>query len=1126
MAKEKAQELMGKLSNVNAADHSKIAKEYKADALDMIKELYDIMINKDTKADDFQTAYLAARQLQALLEEKVKSPSLILPLNKLVTAIKENEDIAKDRGVIGKLRALRMREIVSDFISRVPTFEGNIASNLGIQPQRMDTSKLPSVDDLIKKMLSDPEKQKNIRDLLAANNINPNDLPDVPENLRNRATDRLSQNQKYASQDSNSGVYRGADPANRYSNGSMDPSGGEAGQNVATPREGVVGRYKSDNQYGVLPLSKSPTSQYDALQLVDRDALAAAEARALPNPPSSGNSASNVAPEVPKEAVANAKAALAAAVNKSESAVKTAAAKRAEAAAAEIAQGATDGKSVVQRRIGEEQTQTLNWQSNPVYEGTADKAAARAKAKQEEEQARIDGFKIAEIKNVEAPQRQKAVVAQPQKFEVTQVGMAQQIPTAELVAQPQKAVITNPAAADTQTKLRYPLKLTDELNQFENNKTGEITRVILSSILANIGMPTDEITSLLDSATPDLKANVDNQHIFRLVRMAEDVVKQTIILKDGAKLTEEQKADLYTNINSKIQDKANNILRKVGLKAIANEDFIAENYYDINAIRADGLERGNKMLERGLDTPVAWKDFLVSAINDDRDYANEILKKHATQGLDKPDEYSFSGRMKFFGGVGTVGALSFGLAQLFFPPLAFIGSLLLVFAFVGAVLTVVAEVVKIVIKLVEQVMKLCLGLMKLGMGLLTGITDVLKAPVIALMNRNRDKENQIDYFALTKNTMKGMDIVTREILGSPKEPSRVYKTKDEEKFLKDRSSLTGKLEEKSGGKVLVQNNQKAIEAAKQQQQQLIAQQNNQRTIEAARQQAITTKIEPQQLQIIDALKAQNAVIGQLPPIPTRAPAVGSQDDIALRAGGGEQQRREQLTDTPQSARPATAMDLARANPEIAAATRQRQAEAEAARAATAKPTTPPPGTSFTLPPVVPAAKSPEAPKPLTKEQRDNWEKTRDVHAQKAQQAKVNLTALNQDIQKFHDAVNAAGTLYSGNPEVKEKVLLKIGQDHNIGELSKRQAELNKQVEEGEKMVKKAEQKLAEDRRLVEDIAAKAPKSPSEMSLREHHAIILGALSSSTSPAGATGRSAHTDRLSTRSSDGSGGVGSP
>jgi hypothetical protein len=351
--------------------------------------------------------------------------------------------------------------------------------------------------------------------------------------------------------------------------------------------------------------------------------------------------------------------------------------------------------------------------------------------------------------------------------------------------------------------------LTNELSGFKSNQNNEINKVILGSLLANLGVKPDDIDLLISQAYVDgLKVTPQTAHLVRMRTMVEDIVAKQLKPLDGNTLTDAEKKELYNNINTSIKEKADNVIRKVGLKNIHHSGFIGENYSDINAINTDGIQRGNKLFEEGLKDPSSWKKTLVDSFSDDKtseEYAELIRKKHVNLAVNKPEAFSFMGKLKLFGGLGGAGAAMYLIAS-FFPallPLLAIGKLIMVFSAISVVIAGIGEVLKGFWELIKGLIKVVAGITKLAVGAVTLTIDLVKSPIVALMNRGREQENKIEYFNFTKKAMSAIDTGISTVLGDPKEPKTLYKPRDESKHLVNRDGLKDKLEQISVGRMAI-----------------------------------------------------------------------------------------------------------------------------------------------------------------------------------------------------------------------------------------------------------------------------------------------------------------------------------
>ncbi len=346
----------------------------------------------------------------------------------------------------------------------------------------------------------------------------------------------------------------------------------------------------------------------------------------------------------------------------------------------------------------------------------------------------------------------------------------------------------NATAERAVTTQKYHLSLTDQIltDDIKRNDSLRAQRMIAGSLLANMGLPTSEIDRILDKA---FVANLDSAEFkslegARLLKLREII---SGIYRGGA-------AD-NNSINNSIKDQASILLSKIGGKKLNNETFVGNNYSDLAGINSDALERGNKMLSDSLENPNSkeWTNAVLDSITDEINYPKIINERYnkLTEN-NNPKEYSFKSRMQIFGGVMGTGAAIYIIGSLFFPPLAFIGSVMLVFAAMSMVLTALAEVVKALAKVVEGLLKLTVGILKLCVGLV----DLVKSPVVALMNAFRSKEDKIPYFAL----FNGMDAFAKTVFSDSKGPKAIYSEKTSERFLSSRDGLQGKLESVSAGK--------------------------------------------------------------------------------------------------------------------------------------------------------------------------------------------------------------------------------------------------------------------------------------------------------------------------------------
>ncbi len=351
---------------------------------------------------------------------------------------------------------------------------------------------------------------------------------------------------------------------------------------------------------------------------------------------------------------------------------------------------------------------------------------------------------------------------------------------------------TASTAERTTTNQKYYLSLTDKILTEEIKKNDNLLaqRMIAGSLLANMGLPTSEIDRILDKA---FVSNLDSAEFkslegARLLKLREIIAG---IYKGGT-------ADI-NSVNKEITNTANIFLTRIGSKKLNNENYVADNFSDLEEIKKESLERGNKLLSDSLDNPGSkdWTDAVLDSITNEITYPKMINDRYFKLTDKNSNNYSFKNRMQLFGGAFGTGAALYVIASLFFPPLAFIGALLLTFAFVGAVMTVLVEGLS---KLLTGLVNFTMGVLKLASGLALGITDVVKSPFVAIANLFRSEDKKFEYFALTKGALSGLDYIQKTILPDPKDPKSLYSEKKPERFLTSRDSLQGKLETVSAGK--------------------------------------------------------------------------------------------------------------------------------------------------------------------------------------------------------------------------------------------------------------------------------------------------------------------------------------
>ncbi len=334
------------------------------------------------------------------------------------------------------------------------------------------------------------------------------------------------------------------------------------------------------------------------------------------------------------------------------------------------------------------------------------------------------------------------------------------------------------------TDQKYHLVLTDQIltAEIRQNDNLRAQRMIAGSLFANMGLPASEIDKLLDKA---FVASLDSAEFkslegARLLKLREMIAE---IYKGGTK-------DI-TTLNKEIKETANKLLTRIGAKKLNNEKYVADNFSDIDEIKKESLERANKMLSEALDKNGSkeWNDAVIDSITNEIDYPKMIRDKHSDLLKENSKEATFSSRMQMFGGAFGTGAAFYILAQLLFPPIVFVGALLLIFSFIGAVVTVLAEGLS---KLLTGITKFVLGISKLVTGLVVGVIDLIRSAVVGIANQFiTDPSKKFDYFTLTPAALKGLDKIQNSIF---EENKPKFSERNPERFMANRDGLQGKLD--------------------------------------------------------------------------------------------------------------------------------------------------------------------------------------------------------------------------------------------------------------------------------------------------------------------------------------------